>query len=288
MNATSAATASASRLGAMLLARYPDYWPKTHRGLIVHSARWLPNMVGNINLHNFGSSQEVESLLRIYGFGEPHQPRLFGSGESGVTMIIQDMLNPYDINSKPGDAKLGHFNLHKLPWPNKVFDNHPDIECKLKVTLSYFINPNPGTRCWDRSEKYRYASHLLRFNFKRATESDDVFRNALEKRITDEENDTFETRPPSDQKWALDPKLRGKAGSLVQDIWKGSPADLREMTQVAVYPAKGWFATRSFPSDHEFHNCHQRLVRYSLIISIDTAQDIGLYTSISNLISVSV
>jgi len=56
------------------------------------------------------------------------------------------------------------------------------------------------------------------------------------------------------------------------------------MGQLAVFPVKGWFATRKFEEDHEFHNCHQRRVRYSLIISLDAEQEIGLYTEISNLV----
>jgi hypothetical protein len=40
MGDTSAATAQAARMAAVLLARYPDYWPETIRGLLVHSAEW--------------------------------------------------------------------------------------------------------------------------------------------------------------------------------------------------------------------------------------------------------
>lgn len=287
MNATSAATASAARLGAMLMARFPDYWPETYRGLIVHSARWRPRMLGAIDPHLSGNSGAVQQLLRMYGYGEPETNRLFGSGESGVTMIIEDTIQPYDPKSEAGAAKLGYFNLHDLPWPKQVFDQHPEIELSLRVTLSYFIDPNPGSRTWGKSQKYRYASHLLRFSFKRPTEDEATFRKALEKLVEDEEDDVPTQRAPADSKWALGSKLCGKSGSLVQDIWKGSPAELAEMGKVAIYPAKGWFATRSFPDGHEFQNCHQKMVRYSLIISIDASQDIGLYTGVSNLVSVS-
>lgn len=288
MNATSAATASASRIGAILMKKMPGYWAETYRGLVVHSAKWTSAMLGPINPHETGNSGAVQQLLRMYGFGMPNTERLFGSGESGVTMIIQDYIQPYDPGSPAGKAKLGYFNLHDLPWPRGVFDEHPDVELALKVTLSYFIEPNPGSRCWEKSLKYRYASHLLRFSFKRATEDEETFRNALEKRIQEDEQQELEFgggRAQADPKWAVGPKLRGKAGSLVQDIWKGSPAELAEMGQVAVYPAKGWFATRSFPEDHESYNCHQRQVRYSLILSIDAEQEIGLYSSVSNLIT---
>lgn len=43
-NATSAATAQASRLAARAMATYPDYWPETIRGLLTHSAEWTTPM----------------------------------------------------------------------------------------------------------------------------------------------------------------------------------------------------------------------------------------------------
>lgn len=95
-----------------------------------------------------------------------------------------------------------------------------------------------------------------------------------------------EKRPPSDTRWAVGSQLRGKSGSLVQDIWQGSPADLAEMNQIAIFPVKGWFATRNFPEGHEFHQCHRRKVRYSLILSIDAEQDIGLYAALKSQIQV--
>lgn len=211
-------------------------------------------------------------------------------------MIIQDEIQPYDVESKSGEAKLGYFNLHDLKWPNKVFDKNPDVQLTLRATLSHFIDPNPGSRCWHRSKKYRYASHLLRFTFKRSIESPEVFLQNLEKEVEAEESEHSEQlelslrekekRPAPDPAWALGPQLRGKSGSLVQDIWQGSPADLAEMNQIAIFPVKGWFATRNFPEGHEFHRCHQRKVRYSLILSIDAEQDIGLYAALKSQIQV--
>ncbi len=293
MNGTSAAVASAARLQAILMAKYSSYWPETYRGLLVHSARWKQKMLGGLDPHRSGNHGELQQILRMYGYGTPDEARLYGSGESGVTMIIEDEIQPYDPGSDAGKAKLGYFNLHDLPWPKDVFENNREVELTLKVTLSYFIDPNPGSRCWTKSQKYKYASHLLRFTFKRSTEDDETFKRALEKQIVEEneleqEEATQSQRSPSDSRWAVGPKLRGKSGSLVQDIWKGSPADLSEMDKVAIYPGKGWFATRKFSEDHEFYNCHKRKVRYSLIVSIDAEQEIGLYTSISNTIGISV
>ncbi|WFB35216.1 S8 family peptidase [Kiritimatiellota bacterium B12222] len=287
-NATSAATASASRLMALLQERYPDYRSETYRGLLVHSARWTPQMLGGTRPHHAGQSQQVQQIMREVGFGTPDVPRLFGSGSQGVTMVIEDEIQPYDPDSPAGGARLGQFNLHILPWPKDMFLANPDVTVTLRATLSTYIHPNPGTRCWEKNQKYRYASHLLRFDFKRSEDSERAFLRKLKKLTDDEKLEEDEGRAPADAKWALGPKLRGKAGSLVQDVWQGSPAELSEMDQIAIFPVKGWFASRKFPEDHEFHNCHQQRVSYSLILSIDAEQEIGLYTAVSNLVNVEV
>ena len=49
---TSAATALATRLSAMLLAAYPSLWPETLRGLIVHSAEWTEAMKRRFSCKN--------------------------------------------------------------------------------------------------------------------------------------------------------------------------------------------------------------------------------------------
>ncbi|MBW1799474.1 MAG: S8 family peptidase, partial [Deltaproteobacteria bacterium] len=41
---TSAAASLASRMAAILLSEYPDFWPETIRALLVHSADWTPAM----------------------------------------------------------------------------------------------------------------------------------------------------------------------------------------------------------------------------------------------------
>lgn len=65
---TSAATALATRMAAVLMAQYPDYWPETVRALLVHSAEWTEKM-----LERFGpqKKKDYENLLRYAGYGVP-------------------------------------------------------------------------------------------------------------------------------------------------------------------------------------------------------------------------
>ena len=44
INATSAATAQAAWMAARIQATYPEAWPETVRGLLVHSAQWTETM----------------------------------------------------------------------------------------------------------------------------------------------------------------------------------------------------------------------------------------------------
>ena len=68
-NATSAATSQASRLAALAMAAYPDYWPETIRGLLTHSADWTPTMQEQIE-RTTSLTQRVQMLKR-YGWGVP-------------------------------------------------------------------------------------------------------------------------------------------------------------------------------------------------------------------------
>ena len=65
-------------------------------------------------------------------------------------------------------------------------------------------------------------------------------------------------------------------GSLHQDIWKGTAADLAARGFIAVYPAAGWWRTRQAQQRYDLP------ARYSLIVSIRTPQtEIDLYTPVA-------
>ncbi|MDR1510137.1 MAG: S8 family peptidase, partial [Synergistaceae bacterium] len=59
-NATSAATALAARMAAQIQARYPQAWPETIRGLLIHSAEW-PDAIKRQFLNENGNSEYSRS-----------------------------------------------------------------------------------------------------------------------------------------------------------------------------------------------------------------------------------
>lgn len=284
--ATSAATALAARLGAEILAEYPGLWPETVRGLVVHSASWNNSMLAGLDPHRSGVSEAVERLLRRYGFGEPNVARARACFQNEVTLFRQDQFSPYAGHA--GAATINDCHVHHLRLPSALLQSLADTTCTMKVTLSYFVAPNPSASNRIAGSRYRYAGSPLRFRVRHKDESVDDFISLVSRESEDSDDDSQEVESNHDAAWALGPKLRGKSGSLIQDVWRGPAANLVTMDRIAVFPVKGWWALRSFPTDSPWHRCHRRPIRYCLIVSFETMADVPLYTEISNLISVPV
>ncbi|MGB3588743.1 MAG: S8 family peptidase [Tunicatimonas sp.] len=274
---TSAATALASRYGAIIASEYPELWPETIRGLLVHSARWTDTMLDNKSLSSISKS-EIKNMIRRFGYGVPDLEEALYSANNTLTLIAQESLIPY--TKEGGTIKTNDLHLHELPWPQEVLSNLGELEIEMHITLSYFIEPNPGSRNNPKyRSKFQYASHGLRFEIKKPTDSIDEFRKRINKRAR-EENEKVESSASDSNDWVIGGNLR-TSGSIHKDVWKGTAADLAEKGVVAIYPVKGWW-------------CHRKQlekwgesVRYSLIVSIKTEeQDVDIYTPVANIITV--
>lgn len=261
--ATSAATAQVARMAAMILADYPEFWPETVRALIVHSARWTPAM----QAHFRGNSgkRARENLARRYGFGVPDLERARRSASNALTLVVQSSIRPF------ADGKMREMQLHDLPWPKAVLEGLGQTPVQLRVTLSYFIEPNPARRGW--KQRHRYASHGLRFDVKLPTEDRDDFRKRLNQRALDEDED----RPTSgaSEGWFLGEQARNK-GSLHSDVWTGTAADLAERGVIGIYPVSGWWKEQPKRDRSEFG------ARYALVVSIETeAEGVDVWTPVA-------
>lgn len=269
--ATSAATAQVARMAAIVRAEYPEFWPETVRALIVHSARWTPAM--EAHLGNARGKRDRAKLVRRYGFGVPNLERALRSANDALTLVAQATLHPFK------DRKMHEMHLHDLPWPREVLLDLGEARVRLRVTLSYFIEPNPGRRGWKR--RYRYASHGFRFDVKLPTESRDDFRKRLNQRALDEDEDRPTSRSDSEG-WLLGEQARNK-GSLHSDIWEGTAADLAERGVIGVYPISGWW------KDQPARDPSEVGARYALVVSIEVdAEDIDIWTPVAVQIGVPV
>ena len=277
-NATSAASALCARMAAQLMARYPELWPETVRGLIVHSAQWTDAMKRMfLPARGVPSKAQMTQLVRHCGFGEPNVERALWSANNSLTMICEESLRPFKREDGK-EPKLRDMNLHRLPWPLDELEALGETLVEMRVTLSYFIEPNPSAR--GVTSRYRYESHGLRFDVKRPLESEDDFRARINAAARDDEARI--TKSDNDPSWVIGKKNRHK-GSMHSDIWKGSAADLASRGAIAVYPSLGWWKTRPVLERYD-----QR-VRYSLIVSISApGVDIDLYTPVASQIGMTV
>ena len=269
---TSPAAAQAARMAAILQAQYPVLWPETIRALIVHSAEWTKAMLEEVA--STKAQADRERLLRCYGFGLPSLTRAMWSAANSVTLIIQDSLQPFIKDG--GQVKTEDMHLHNIPWPVDVLEGLGGTQVEMHVTLSYFIEPNPGRRGW--KYRHRYPSHGLRFAVKMPTESLEEFRKRVNKAAREEEEELMPSG--SDAGWLLGSRLRDR-GSIHSDRWQGAAADLANRGQLAVYPVGGWWKERPQVGRWD------RAARYSLVVSIRTEQvGVDIYTPIANMAAI--
>jgi hypothetical protein len=262
---TSAASVQAARLAALVQREYPDAWPETIRALIVHSAEWTPAMkIGrrmNIKAH-------VSDLLRHYGHGEPSVSRAIRTARSAVTLVVQDEFQPF---KKEGQIKTNEMRFHELPWPKDALERISSATVEMRVTLSYFIEPNPGPRL--TNDIYRYGSCHLRFEVMRPSETTTEFRARIN--VADRSDNYHSSGGGDSNNWDIGRDKRHR-GSLHQDTWRGSAAELASKPCIAVYPVNGWWRLRSFLRRYDSR------IRYALVVSIRSEeQPIDLYTPIA-------
>jgi hypothetical protein len=272
---TSAATALASNLAAKIYQQYPALWPESIRGITVHSAEWTPQMLEGNALRNLAASDKKD-LLRTFGYGVPNLSKALYSLNNSLTLIAQRTIQPFELDAST--VKTNELHIFDLPWPTDVLVGLQENQVRLTVTLSYFIEPNPGNRYF--SSKFVYQSHGLRFKMIRPVESLDEFKVRINKAAREE---GVEITPVAQgDSWLIGENLRN-TGSIHKDIWVGTGADLSTMKHIAIYPVNGWWRLR------KKLNRFDKQVRYSLIVSIETeATEVDLYTPVYNTVVVNV
>jgi subtilisin family serine protease len=270
---TSAATAIAGNLAGKILAAMPQRWPETVRALMVHSAEWTLPM--RQQFESAVNEQQKRSLLRKYGYGVPTYDRAALSAINDLTVIDEDELQPFWKN---GGIKTRDMNLHELPWPSTELQQLGETDVEFRITLSYYVEPNPGERGWLR--RHRYASHALRFAMQRPLESIRDFRKRINDLATEEE-ENFAPIPTGGDRWFLG-RVRD-VGSVHSDLWRGPAVELAARSAIGIYPIGGWW------KENPNHHRYERKVRYALIVSIRAVNGgIDIYTPVRAQIPVEV
>lgn len=267
-NMTSAATAQLAQMAGTIRAEYPEYWEETIRALLVHSANW-PEPLKNQFVSGDAKS-DYKTLLSICGYGVPDLDRALYSARNTLTLIAQAELQPYDKQS--GRLRTKDMHFYDLPWPVDVLRSlTDDVQLEMKVTLSYFVEPGPGEIGW--KDRYRYASHVLRFDVNNAGESKEEFIKRINKAAREEDEELTSTQSASGH-WILGSNARDR-GSIHSDTWQGTAAELAASNFISIMPKIGWWRERS-----HLNQWHRR-TRYSLIVSIETeSTEVDVYTPV--------
>ncbi|WP_222428064.1 S8 family peptidase [Sporomusa sp. KB1] len=263
---TSAATAEASHLAAQIQCEYPNMWPETVRGIIVHSAEWTSQM--EAQFLDGRSRADYRKLMRIVGYGVPNVNRCLECSRHRLTLIAQEEMQPFEKSPK-GTYRAKDMHIYKLPWPTEVLRGLGETLITMKVTLSYFVEPAPGEIGW--GDRYRYSSYGLRFDINSPLESKDQFLVRLNAAVRDD-GEKVETSSRSDR-WNIG--QTSDLGSIHSDFWKGTAAEIAECNLIGIYPVSGWWKLRPHLGKYE-----QR-ARYSLIVSLQTPDiETDIYTPI--------
>lgn len=278
--ATSAATAECANFAAQIARRYVDYRPETVRALICHSAGWTDRMWSHVD-PALSAKQKHQRLLRTVGFGVPSLRRALETSRSCVTLVAERELQPFARIS--GRITSNHMDVFTLPWAETILGSNPDEHVRLKVTLSYFVEPNPGSRGY--TSIYRYAGCQLRFRVSDPGQSRDDLVNAVSAATgADEtEQDAEPAEPPRfsrDARWMIGPSAATR-GSLHCDFWEGPAAEVADMKHIAVYPMTGWWKTRAAQRKYD------AIQPYSLIVTLESMSGaLDLYTEISTAVAI--
>ena len=176
--ATSAAVGVAGYFMGRLQASFPSLWPETYRALAVNSASWprpiRKRLVGRGAHWKAKSKADLQQIIREVGYGVPNVERAIMSARNDVTLIAQAEIQPFSN----GDGKGGVFNelhFYSLHLPKTALEQLESEIVVMKVTLSYFIEPNLTGRAATRPDTYR--SFGLRFSIKKRRETEKDFRS---------------------------------------------------------------------------------------------------------------
>lgn len=276
INGTSLSTAKAVSMAATLQFYYPGFWPETIRGLMVHSADWPEELLRQFNLDRTRKT-DVAKILRIAGYGLPDMKKAMQCASNSLTLIAQNSIQPFI--KEGSNYKTKEMHLYRLPWPREELQNLGSVQVKLRITLSFFIEPGPGEIGW--RNRYRYASHGLRFDLNNTNETEQDFIRRLNNAVITEEDEIIGGTSGS-ERWQIGINNR-KQGSLHSDIWIGNAADLAACNFIGIYPIIGWWRER--------HNqgCFNKQTRYSLIVSLEVPEEeVDIYSVVRNMVAIPV
>lgn len=132
------------------------------RGLMVHTAYWTDEMI---------RIQNLDDRMSLCGYGVPNEEQALFSIDKCATYIFENVLVPFvEVN---GSCRYNQLHYYALPWPSETLTQMGEERVRMRITLSYYVQPSPSLA--GRNNKYRYPSATLHFDVKSATETSEEF-----------------------------------------------------------------------------------------------------------------
>lgn len=255
---TSEATAHAARMAAEIWSVEPSLRPETVRGLLVHSASWTRTM-----LQQFRS---VDDRLAACGYGVPDLPFARECTRTRATVIVEDEMPnavleeepkrepPKRPGTKTTEPKVKRkMKVFRLPIPDD-FGGHTDPVIELRVTLSYFPEPNKFRRTV-------FHGLDLKWDMQGPQESEAEFLQRVNDLMPPVSADG-KRQKTSDKKsfpWTIRVQRRSR-GTVQSDRWTGHASLLAGTKLIAVVPVLGWWEQR-----RDLREC---AMPFSLIVTV--------------------
>jgi len=174
-----------------------------------------------------------------------------------------------------GNRKFKDCHVYRLPWPKGILEELGEQDVRLKYTLSYFVEPNPGS--YAALDPQRYQSYGLRVDLKRRLETPENFL----KRVNPLERENPKNPAPKggdNSGWKFGPNSIS-SGSLHCDEWTGPAVQLAARDVLSITPVTGWWRSRGSAEE-----C-RRTTRYALVVTLSAPEiDIDLRTPIENIV----
>lgn len=272
---TSEATARAAHLAARVWTVEPKLRPETVRGLLVHSASWTTEMISQFS--------GINDRLLACGYGVPNERVARECAQDRATVVIEDVMPnklieeetkktpPKRSSTKSTEPKLRRkLKMYRLPIPLDLLgDTDSDVE--LRVTLSYFAEPN-------RFGRTVFRGLDLKWDMQGPQESENEFlqRINVQKRPKSASGKPLKIATKKSFSWDIGMQLRSRS-TVQSDRWRGKMSALAGDKLIAIIPVLGWWDQR--------RDLKMLEMRFSLLVSVFGP---GVYAAIKTRVEVPV
>lgn len=252
-SATSWAAPKVANLAAQIQDEFDTNNVDLIRAVIINSAQW-PDRFGSIG-----------EQLQIMGYGVPSAERALVIGGARCSLVIED------------NVKIGNAHFYRIPWPSDLFEQAPETEIRVSITLSY--------RAPVRKSNRKYRGTVLEWKLSKRGESLADFRDrsiyqgvAVPGIDDDAESEEEESSAIANWNWTVGANLR-KRGTAQKDWFEAPASYFGDELYLSVLGKRGWLS-----ASQQQQGWFQK---YAIVISIEVlGTNIPIHERIAQLVAV--